>query len=239
MTVGIGGGETIASEVGSQLRSSGSTVVVTAFRDPDELVSALKEKTVDAAVRGSLSSLSAMAELKQAYRKKNVMRAAILEDSCGKSFVLAPVGIDEGRTRASRKALAIATLDYFARIGITLRVGVLSKGRLEDSSRGRDIARSIADSEELAADLMNAGNFAKHYGILVEDAIKECDLIVPPDGVSGNLMFRTLHFVGGRRAFGAPVVNIPRIFVDTSRAKAGFSESVLLAAGLAKVRDRA
>jgi predicted methyltransferase MtxX (methanogen marker protein 4) len=57
-----------------------------------------------------------------------------------------------------------------------------------------------------------------------------------PDGVTGNLIFRSLHFLGARRAFGAPVVNIDQPFVDTSRAKTDFSDPVLLAAGLAEVR---
>jgi predicted methyltransferase MtxX (methanogen marker protein 4) len=72
----------------------------------------------------------------------------------------------------------------------------------------------------------------KHFEILVEDAVKESELVIAPDGVAGNLMFRTLHFVGDRKAYGAPVVNIPKVFVDTSRGKADFSDAVRLAAGL-------
>jgi len=52
-------------------------------------------------------------------------------------------------------------------------------------------------------------------------------------------MFRSLHFVGECRAYGAPIVNMAPVFVDTSRAKANFVDSVLLAAGLAEVRNRA
>jgi len=60
--------------------------------------------------------------------------------------------------------------------------------------------------------------------------------VVAPDGVSGNLIFRTLHFLGGCRAYGAPVVNLDRIFVDTSRAKSDYSDSILFAAVLAAER---
>jgi predicted methyltransferase MtxX (methanogen marker protein 4) len=120
-------------------------------------------------------------------------------------------------------------------------VGVLSKGRLEDRDRGSDIRRSIDEGEALTGQLKDAGLQARHHTILIEDAVRESDLVLAPDGVSGNLIFRTLHFVGGREAYGAPVVNIPRVFVDTSRAKSDFSSAVLLAAGLVQkgVRPRA
>ena len=82
-----------------------------------------------------------------------------------------------------------------------------------------------AESSWSTADGVAAETAARHFA-------EESDLVLAPDGVSGNLIFRTLHFVGGHEAYGAPVVNIPRVFVDTSRAKADFSAAVLLAAGL-------
>jgi len=59
-------------------------------------------------------------------------------------------------------------------------------------------------------------------------------VLIAPDGVSGNLIFRTLHFLGGWDALGAPVLNIGRVYVDTSRAKASYADSIELAASLAR-----
>jgi len=46
------------------------------------------------------------------------------------------------------------------------------------------------------------------------------------------LVFRTLTFLGGGLGHGAPVVNISRIFVDTSRASPNYANALLLAAAL-------
>jgi len=57
-------------------------------------------------------------------------------------------------------------------------------------------------------------------------------MIIGPDGISGNLIFRTLHFLGEGRALGAVVLNIDRVFVDTSRAKGSYVDSIALASAL-------
>jgi putative methanogen marker protein 4 len=202
------------------------------FEDAPSLVAALKRGEVDGSVRGTLSSAKVLGELKEAFSLKDVMRVAILEDVQGRQFMLAPVGIDEGVDRTSRFELVEATISYFSSIGWDLEVGILSKGRSEDWGRSQEIELSLKDGEWLVDKLRREGRKAEHYSILIEDAVAKSDLVVAPDGVSGNLIFRAMHFLGGGKAFGAPVVNLPKVFVDTSRAKCDFVESVLLAAGL-------
>ncbi len=79
---------------------------------------------------------------------------------------------------------------------------------------------------------------AHHAEILIENAAKECDIIIGPDGISGNLMFRTLHFLGNGKALGAPVLNIGHTYIDTSRAKASYIDSIALASCSAALRRR-
>ncbi|MBN1677772.1 MAG: methanogenesis marker protein Mmp4/MtxX [Candidatus Thermoplasmatota archaeon] len=231
MRVGIGLPESAFGATQRRLRSSECGIRLERFGDARELVRSLRSEDLDAAVRGTLSSSAVLTEIRGAFGIDEVMRAAIMGAS--KTFVLAPVGIDEGMEASSRLRLAMHTLRYFAGVGWRLRVGVLSKGRPEDRSRGSEIERSIDDGDSIAAALAEKGFEARHCGILVEEAIKDCDFVLSPDGVSGNLMFRTLHFVGGAKAYGAPVVDIERVFVDTSRAKEDFSEPIMLAAALA------
>jgi putative methanogen marker protein 4 len=239
-TVGIG-------LTGSALRatvdgaSPKGALQVWGFDDPGAMVRALEKGEIDAAVRGTMSSSEVLRALKSSFKLMAVQRVAVMTSSERKPFLLAPVGIDEGVHADARMKLAIAISTYFLPLGWKLKVGVLSKGRLEDRDRGSDIRRSIDEGEALTGQLKDAGLQARHHTILIEDAVRESDLVLAPDGVSGNLIFRTLHFVGGHEAYGAPVVNIPRVFVDTSRAKADFSSAVLLAAGLVQkgVRPRA
>jgi putative methanogen marker protein 4 len=191
------------------------------------------EHKIDAAVRGAMGSLEVLKELKHQFQLKDVHRTAILENGSGTQFLLTPVGIDEGRSLTQRIELVKSTIEYFAAVGWKLKVGVLSKGRPEDASRGREIRRSLDVGESMTKRLNAMGISAKHYSILLEESVREADLVVAPDGVTGNLIFRSLHFVGRGKAYGAPVVNIPEVFVDTSRSKADFSDAILLAAGLA------
>ncbi len=76
---------------------------------------------------------------------------------------------------------------------------------------------------------MKEGYDAYHSEILLENAVDEADLIIAPDGISGNLLFRSMHFIGGALALGAPVINIGKVYIDTSRAKKDYRDSIMLA----------
>lgn len=233
--IGLAGGPRIFM-MALHLEDMGCRVELVPFEDEASLVDSLSEGEVDAAVRGALSSSMVLGRLKRAFSLKEVMRSALLEDSKGKKFLLTPVGIDEGCDAKSRIELAKQTNHYFSAAGWKLRCGVLSKGRSDDASRGEDIRKSLKEGNRIVRELDKAGIEAKHYGILIEDAVGNCDLVLAPDGVTGNLIFRAMYFIGSGKALGAPVVNMDRVFVDTSRAKTDFSDSILLAAGLAEVR---
>ena len=230
--VGIGVGGSALSRTAELLGERGCHVELVGFDDPEMLVKSLDEGAVEAGVRGVLSSSDTLRAMRTRYRIDAVMRAAVLASSEGKAFILAPVGIDEGRTKPERLALVRSTVAYFRPAGWQPSIGVLSKGRPEDADRGEDISSSLADGAEITRELAEGGIEAAHYHILLEEAVRDSDLVVAPNGVTGNLVFRTLYFLGSGRSFGAPVVNLPAVFVDTSRAKADFVEPVLLAAGL-------
>ena len=108
-------------------------------------------------------------------------------------------------------------------------MAILSGGRLGDLGRNRRVDRSMADAELVARITGET-----HYEILVEDAISDAGVIIAPDGITGNLMFRTLTFLGAGHGHGAPVVNIDRIFVDTSRASPDYRNAIMLADSLSK-----
>jgi predicted methyltransferase MtxX (methanogen marker protein 4) len=48
------------------------------------------------------------------------------------------------------------------------------------------------------------------------------------------LIFRTLTFLGSGQGHGAPVVNIDKIFVDTSRASPDYANAIRLAESMLK-----
>lgn len=233
-TIGVGLDGAALSGTNARLAGMGCLVKLVPFDDPSEMASALVAADIDAGVRGTLSSKDSLRGLRSVFGRDRILRTAILGSATGRAFMLTPVGIDEGRTLDERLGLVRATLEYLRPTGWSPSVGVLSKGRREDLERGEDIRKSLEDGDELTAVLRRGGIDAEHHTILIEEAVWSRDLLVAPDGVSGNLIFRSLHFVGSWKAYGAPVVNFPAVFVDTSRAKADFADPVLLAAGLSE-----
>jgi putative methanogen marker protein 4 len=195
----------------------------------EALVSDLVEGRIDAAVRGSLPASDTLGELKRALGVDHLERIALLETPAGVQFLLAPVGVDEGWTVVDKLAFIEKSRFIAEKFGINPRVAVLSGGRLGDVGRHKEVDRSLAEAE-LVARLAGAD----HAEILIEEALKDHGIIIAPDGIAGNLIFRTLTLVGGGRGHGAPVVNISKIFVDTSRATVNYSNAILLAASLFK-----
>ena len=183
---------------------------------------------IDGAVRGTLPANETLRYLKKACGVDRLERIALLETVDHQMFFLAPVGIDEGWTVAEKISLINDGRDLARRFGIPEKTAVLSGGRLGDIGRHPVVDKTIADAEEIAR-----LTGAVHREILIEDAVKDCGVIIAPDGISGNLIFRTLTFLGHGIGHGAPVVNIPPVFVDSSRASAGYEGSLRLAAALA------
>jgi len=203
-----------------------------------ELVRQLAGGRIDAAIRGTLSATKTLSYLKSVFEVPALQRLALLTTADGVPFFLAPVGIDEGNSRDDKIELIYKSAAYIAeKFGTRLRVAVLSGGRFEDVGRSKLVDQSLADGEFVAGKLRELGIDAKHYGILIEDAIKDVNFIVAPDGITGNLIFRTLTFLGGGNGFGAPVLMEP-VFIDTSRVKTNLSNAIMLASALAWTDDR-
>src|SRR5512145_2609557 len=193
----------------------------------EEMVRDLAAGSIDAAVRGTLPSNSTLRALRVAMGVDHLERIALLETANGKKFLLTPVGVDEGWTVSDKVELIRKGRVIAQKFGLSEKVGVLSGGRFGDLGRHPQVDASMADAREVAR-----LTGSEDCQILIEDAIESCGLIIAPDGISGNLIFRTLTFLGAGHGHGAPVVNISRIFVNTSRASPNYTNALLLAVSL-------
>jgi putative methanogen marker protein 4 len=202
--------------------------------DPaSELVELLARGEIDGAVRGNVSASKTMKTLSGRFSIK-VRRMALFE--LGEwAFFLAPVGIDEGETLADKLDLVLGGARYLKNMGISPAVSVLSGGRMEDVGRSQRVDQTLADAEFVAVRARDGGINAVHRGILIESCRGD-DLILAPDGISGNLIFRTLMLLCGAAALGAPVL-MDDIFVDSSRARNDFTGPVMLASALVGMKE--
>lgn len=205
---------------------------IVAYEDSRLLCSDLRQGAISSAVRGTLSSTELLPSVRGEFAISSILRVALLATASGKHFFLAPVGIDEGNTMDERTELLRQGVRFLRCLGVKPKIAVLSKGRSEDVKRGEYIRKSLEEGDELTLRAREMDLEADHKYILIEQAVESADFIIAPDGVSGNLIFRSLYFLGKGDAVGAPIVNIPAIFVDTSRDKRSYHDALALAAGL-------
>lgn len=212
-----------------------NTVLETVVSDkPDEaLVNLLRDGKVDGVVRGSLGANSTLRSLKRIMGLPRVQRVSLLRTPASRFFFFAPVGVDEGWTVEDKVELGLAGAALIRKFGVEPRIGVLSGGRFEDRGRSPKVDKTMDDAEAVAAALKAKGFDAKHASILFEDAVNEYDYILAPDGVCGNLMFRSLCLVGCGEGYGAPLVGAGVVYVDTSRAGSGYDHAICMASAMA------
>lgn len=217
-----------------QIKAIGTKLEIIHSTEPSKkLIELLIKGEIEGAVRGTLSATKTLSELKKSLNIPKLYRIALLETANGKPFFLAPVGIDEGNSVDDKVELIKRGVELMKCLGIEAKVGILSGGRFEDKGRGERVDGTLADAELVTEMVCELGISAKNYSILIEDAIGEANFIIAPDGISGNLIFRTLVFLGGGHGYGAPVF-MDKVFVDTSRVKDDVARAIMLASALKK-----
>lgn len=186
-------------------------------------------KRIDGAVRGTLPANDTLAYLKKVYNVGRLERIALLETADGDMFFFAPVGVDEGRTVEEKISLVNEGRKLAKAFGFSDKTAVLSGGRMGDIGRDETVDKTIIDAQKVAE-----ATGADHAEILIEDAVKKYSVIIAPDGISGNLVFRTLSFLGHGHGHGAPIVNISGNFVDSSRASSSYETIINLTVSIAR-----
>ncbi|MEM4949244.1 MAG: methanogenesis marker protein Mmp4/MtxX [Candidatus Jordarchaeales archaeon] len=211
-------------------------------REPErKLLELLVSGEVDGVVRGGLSASTFLKHVKQTFKVEKILRIALLEDAAGHQFMFSPVGVDEGESVEEKISLAAGTADFLRKISVAPKIAVLSGGRLGDIGRSPRVDKTIREAEEAARILRERGYDAEHYQILIEDAIAdERNVVVAPDGISGNLIYRTLIHLGLGKSYGAIYLNLPKSVVDTSRAAPPneYTGAVIMAAATVNLQER-
>jgi len=188
-----------------------------------DLLKDIKAGTIKGAVRGSLSSSYFLECVMKVFSATNIFRIALLESASGHPFWFAPVGINEGITFEARKQFVEQAITLFGKCQITPNIGVLSKGRAGDAKRGIFIRESLDSNQKLVEEIAHKypNITIAHDEILLENVLsKQRNFILAPDGVSGNLIYRTLVHLGQGKAYGAVYCGEPfkkYTIIDTSR----------------------
>ena len=235
---------------------------ITLVKTEDELIEAFKNPEVHATLRGSLKASKIIKSIKELKPDCKINRTTYINTSEDErfskdyEFLLAPVGIDEGKNIEEKVELAIQAANFIQYLGKIPKIAVLAEGRKDDLGRSERIDESLIASEELTEVLIdtfrNLDNFdndsedmsknysIKNYYILLEQAIEDgYNIILANDGIFGNIMFRTLVLLDKWPSYGAVTLGIDEIYIDTSRDQTveGYKRSLKLAYRLAKLKE--
>ena len=235
---------------------------ITLVKTEDELIEAFKNPEIDAVIRGSLKASKVIKAIKEFKSDKTINRTTYINTEDDESFskdyefLLAPVGIDEGKNIEEKVTLAIQAANFIQYLGKKPKIAILAEGRKDDLGRSERIDESLISSEELTNKLIETfkelDNFdndsdelsknysIKNYYILLEQAIEDgYNILLANDGIFGNIMFRTLVLLDKWPSYGAVTLGIDEIFIYTSRDQTveGYVRSLRLAYNLSKLRE--
>ena len=199
----------------------------------------LRDKKINAIVRGSLNSNKFLQNLKQFLSVREVNRLALLETVNGHQFYYGPVGIDECNNFKKKVIFVKNAIIELKSLSIIPNISILSGGRKDDLGRDSKVDENIKIASKVVKSIKeeNPDLLIRHDEIMIESAIeKRSNLIIAPDGIAGNLIYRTLVHLGGGKAHGAIYMGLDQTIVDTSRV-GEYSEiygALLLALALSK-----
>ncbi|MHA1730161.1 MAG: hypothetical protein ACTSWY_15740 [Promethearchaeota archaeon] len=197
-------------------------------------------------IRGSFSSatfLKALTDKIESFHNNKIVfsRIALMETINGEQFFYGPVGIDEANSLDKKKQFIINAEKMLKLLDLDPKISVLSGGRAGDMGRDNKVDKTIIEAQSLESFFQNEYNGKLnifHDQILIEKAVKRNPLfIIAPDGISGNLIYRTLVHLGGGKAYGALYSSIffkyKIVLIDCSRIakKPEILGSLILASG--------
>ena len=121
----------------------------------------------------------------------------------------------------------------------TPKIATLSYARPACPCRSKEINQSLDDTEKLSKLIEKHTNQKiENQCVLIDQAIKnKCNILIAPNGIVGNTIFRTLVLLNSWPSFGAITFGINEIYIDTSRDQSteGYLRSLELAYKLAKL----
>ena len=211
---------------------------VVTVKSEQKLVELLMNGEVDVAVRGSLSASVIMDKLRKTHPELYRVSCIELND---RKFLLGPVGLVEGSNLSDKLRLALFGSEFLKSHGITPSLAVITTGRPNDTARNKKINEMIEEGKKLTIKINEHSIEAKHYYALIEEAISDgANLIIPYDGIFGNMIFRSMVLAAGAKSYGAVTLGMKEIFIDTSRSQSveGFKRALKFANHLSKLGNQ-
>lgn len=220
-------------------------------RNPEQRLAAmLVNNEIDGIVRGTVDDFKTF----EAYRiligmksRQDTGELGLVEDAHGRQFFISQASNPSGWTREQKRRDCETVVNFMRReLDIVPVIGFIAGVRHATYQRRkrvrtgvrRQLNRTYEDAEFLASYFRQRGIKAKNYSIEIQAALDDgCNVIVPPNGMVGNQIFRTLVFLGNGKLLMAPRLNFPHPYEDNSRNETDFESHVRFLAAWITLRN--
>ncbi len=207
--------------------------------EPEKTIAAmLYNNEVEGVVRGTIddfTSREAYAALLKDKRIDKFVELGLVEDVYGRQFYISDGSNPSGWSRAEKVRSVSMIVNFMKSLGIKPKVGCITGVRHQTFARRKNskdtvqklLNETYRDAEYLVKYFSKNSISIKNYAIEIETALNEgCNLVVPPNGMVGNQIFRTLVFLGGGKLLTASCINLPQPWEDNSRSETDFENHV-------------
>ena len=196
------------------------------------LVSQLKDGNLDGIVRGHFDQDIFYGELRNAFGYDQIHAMSLMKTLESHEFFLGPGTLYEGDSVEEKLSFIEQALPLLDQWGVKLRFGIHGRFTAEYTESGHGKKVSTDDSERLVQCLKDRGFEATFYGRRIEEAIRHSNFFVPCDGFTGNMVYRTLLYVGGTSDLGCPYL-MQEAVVGGSQYNDRFGTHIIMAAARA------
>lgn len=209
-------------------------------KEPEKkLAKILFNKEAEGIVRGTIDdfkTFESYSSLIGQEKAKEMIVLGLMEDFYGCQFFISQANNPLGWTKEEKIKDCEGIIKFMkAELGIEPEIGCITGIRHETYERKREIKKGVQailnqtyeDANFIIDYFAKKGIRAKNYAIEIETALKEgCNIIVPPNGMVGNQIFRTLVLIGGGKLLTGSRANLPHPYEDNSRSETDFEPHI-------------
>lgn len=196
--------------------------------DAKDLVRLAKDKKVDAIFRGNFDAVEVYEAFHEVLKFTGsvvqvspvvVKNVNTIQENINALVTFLPISPSNYKGVASKIDGIDANIAFFESFGVKPRIGVLSAGKpIDVMERLPEIDKTLTEAEFLVNWYTKKGYQTKHFNHQIEYAVLESEIIVYPDGISGNQGVRAIMFFGDNIFLGGVSTNLPIIYGQTAEA---------------------
>jgi len=209
-------------------------------KNPEEKIAKmLFNEEVEGIIRGTIDdfkTLETYHSLIGPEAAQKEIELALLQDAFGRLFYISEGSNPRGWNRKEKMKGVIGVVEFMQKeLGITPKIGFITGIRHETYQRKKKqtgwpmdyLKETYEDAEYGVRYFKKQSIEAKNYAIELNTAVEEgCNIIVPPNGMVGNQIFRAVVFLGKGKLISASRANLPHPYEDNSRNEKDFEDHV-------------